>query len=282
MQKTKLSLSLATGLLAAVALTGCGGSGGGSDDSYTPPALQNGPGGTLLGFYAESQDVNDPNLEVGGIYVDAPNDEGRIKGRASFRYFDCQANNSNNLEIDGTKVTSYLAGTIEGPLDSTSTSPNNAEILLAFDRLSYSRNENRYTGGYVLDQDNNDTRTVPNCNTLSGNGTFVLARKGNITLYPANTVFPADFNITQLNRIISWTNMPSTARKVLVDVIDPAAIGNSAASGIVYQTIGTDLRLLTTAIPASAVTAGKEYMVLVQMFDQNNQPVAFKQISTTF
>lgn len=281
MQKSRLSLSLATGLLAAAALTGCGGSGGGSDDSYTPPALQNGPGGTLLGFYAESEDANDPKREVGGIYVDAPDDTGRIKGRASFRYFDCQDNNSNNLKIDGSKLTSYLSGTIEGALDSTSTTnENNKEILLAFDKLSYSRADDKYSGGYVLDQDNNETRTLSDCNGIDQN--FVINRKGTVTLYPADTVFPEDFDITQLNRIISWTNVPSSAEKVLVNVIDPAAIGDSTANGIVYQTVGTDLRLLTTAIPADAVTDSKEYIVLVQMFNDDNQPVAFKQIKTTF
>lgn len=284
MQKTKLSLSVMTGLLAA-ALTGCGGSGGGSDDSYTPPALQSGPGGTLLGFYAETQDANDPNAEVGGIYVDAPKDEGRIKGRASFRYFDCQAYNSNNLVIDGTKLTSYLSGTIEGPLDSASTSPNNSDILLAFDKLSYSRASNRYTGGYVLDQDNNDTRTVPNCTTLTGNGSFVVARKGNITLYPADAAFPSNFqinvNTSTTGNIVSWTGAPSGTRKALIDVINPGAIGDSSANGIVYQTINTGV-LPTALVPQDAVTSNTNYMVVVQLFDENNQPLAFKQVTAKF
>lgn len=284
MQKTKLSFSVATGLLAAAALTGCGGSGGGSDDSYTPPALQNGPGGTLLGFYAESQDANDPNAEVGGIYVDAPKDEGRIKGRASFRYFDCQGNNSNNLTIDGTKLTSYLSGTIEGTLDSVSSSnKNNKEVLLAFDKLSYSRAQDRYTGGYVLDQDNNDTRTVPDCNSVPDNGQFVLARKGSITLYPADTVFPNDFkvDVNATGNLISWSGAPSSARKALIDVINPSAIGNSSANGIAYQTVSTSV-LPTALVPNDAVTDNTNYMVVVQLFDANNQPVAFKQITAKF
>lgn len=282
MQKTKLGLSLATGLLAA-ALTGCGGSGGGSDDSYTPPALQDGPGGTLLGFYAENQDANDPNAEVGGIYVDAPNSEGRIKGRASLRYFDCQANNSNNLTIDGTKLTSYLSGTIEGTLDSTSTNKNNKDILLAFDKLSYSRAEGKYTGGYVLDQNSNDSRKVPDYTTLTNNGEFVLARKGNITLYPANTVFPSDFkvDVNATGNLISWSGTPGGVRKALIDVIDPSAVGNSSANGIVYQTISTSV-LPTALVPNDAVTDGNTYMVVVQLFDENNKPLAFKQVTAKF
>lgn len=282
MQKTRLSLSLATGLLAAAALTGCGGSGGGSDDSYTPPALQNGPGGTLLGFYAESQDANDPTAEVGGIYVDAPDDEGRIKGRASFRYFDCQASNSNNLTIDGTKLTSYLSGTIEGALDSvSSTNQANEEILLAFDKLSYSRAEDKYTGGYVLDQDNNEARTISDCNGSDQN--FVVARKGNITLYPADTVFPSNFqvNVNATGNLISWSGVPNGVRKALVNVIDPGAISNSSANGIVYQTLSNSV-LPTALVPNDAVTDDTSYMVVVQLFDENNKPLAFKQVTAKF
>ena len=280
MQKTKLSLSVMTGLLAA-ALTGCGGSGGGSDDSYTPPALQSGPGGTLLGFYAETQDANDPNAEVGGIYVDAPKDEGRIKGRASFRYFDCQDNNSNNLEIEGNKLTSYLSGTIEGALDSTSTNKNNTEILLAFDKLSYSRADDKYTGGYVLDQDGNDSRTVKDCN--GNNQDFVVAHKGTITLYPSDTVFPNDFkvDVNAAGNLVSWSGAPNGVRKALIDVIDPNAIGNSTAKGIVYQTISTSV-LPTHIVPNDAVTDNTNYMVVVQLFDENNKPLAFKQVTAKF
>jgi len=280
MQKTKLSLSVMTGLLAA-ALTGCGGNGGGSDDSYTPPALQSGPGGTLLGFYAETQDANDPNAEVGGIYVDAPKDEGRIKGRASFRYFDCQDNNSNNLEIEGNKLTSYLSGTIEGALDSTSTNNNNTEILLAFDKLSYSRADDKYTGGYVLDQDGNDSRTVKDCN--GNDQDFVVAHKGNITLYPSDTVFPNDFkvDVNAAGNLVSWSGAPNGVRKALIDVIDPNAIGNSTAKGIVYQTISTSV-LPTHIVPNDAVTDNTNYMVVVQLFDENNKPLAFKQVTAKF
>ena len=280
MQKTKLSLSVMTGLLAA-ALTGCGGSGGGSDDSYTPPALQSGPGGTLLGFYAETQDANDPNAEVGGIYVDAPKDEGRIKGRASFRYFDCQDINSNNLEIEGNKLTSYLSGTIEGALDSTSTNKNNTEILLAFDKLSYSRADDKYTGGYVLDQDGNDSRTVKDCN--GNNQDFVVAHKGTITLYPSDTVFPNDFkvDVNAAGNLVSWSGAPNGVRKALIDVIDPNAIGNSTAKGIVYQTISTSV-LPTHIVPNDAVTDNTNYMVVVQLFDENNKPLAFKQVTAKF
>jgi hypothetical protein len=266
----KSSLGLASCTLAAVVLTGCGG--GGSDDSYTPPALQNGPGGHLFGFYAESPDVGDPNPEVGGIYVDAPNDEGRIKGRLSFRYFDCQAYNSNNLKIDGTKVTSYLAGKADGALDSISTNPDNKEILLAFDKLSYSRASNRYNGGYMLDQSNNDERSIANCNGIEQK--FVVARKGAMTLYPADTVFPQSFNVSvnATTNLVSWSNTPSGVSKALVDVIDPNAIGDSSANGIVSQ-------LPNVLVPSSAATDGKEYVVVVQLFDQNNAPLAFKQIT---
>lgn len=278
----KLSLGLASCALAVVALTGCGGSGGGSDDSYTPPALQNGPGGHLFGFYAESRDVGDPNPEVGGIYIDAPKDEGRIKGRLSFRYFDCQAFNSNNLKIDGSKITNYLSGTAEGALDSVSTSPDNKEILLAFDKLSYSRASNHYDGGYTLDQSNNDERTIADCNS-GADQKFVVARKGSIRLYPAATVFPQDFkvNVTAATNLVSWSGAPGGVAKALVNVIDPNAIGDSTANGIVYQTTSTSA-LPTVLVPGSAATDGKDYVVLVQLFDQNNAPLAFKQVTAKF
>lgn len=280
MQNSKLGFGLASCTLAAVVLAGCGG--GGSDDSYTPPALQNGPGGHLFGFYAESQDVGDPNPEVGGIYVDAPDDTGRIKGRASFRYFDCQAYNSNNLKIDGAKAASYLSGTAKGTLDSTSSNPDNKEVLLAFDKLSYSRANNLYTGGYVLDQKNNDERTLANCNSGSEQK-FVIATKGSMTLYPATTIFPQDFNVevNATSNLISWNKRPSGTTKALIDVIDPNAIGDSTANGIVFQDISSSV-LPTYLVPNDAVTEGKDYVVVVQLFDQNNKPLAFKQVTAKF
>lgn len=277
MQKSKLHLSLATSLLAAMSLTGCG---GGSSDDFGP-AVQDQPGGHLFGAYTESMDVNDPDPTVGGIYVDAPGGTGKIKGRMSFRYFDCQGGGINSIPVSGAKLTSYMSGAAEGDLDSDSSLYDTRKIALSF-KVDYKRSNNRYEGNYTVNaNDKNDERTVNDCG-ITGDQTFTLARKGNLVLYPENTVFPTDFDIKQLNRIISWTNAPANASKVLVNVINEAAMGDSDSNGMVYQRIGTDLRLLTAVIPADAVTSGKEYIVVVQMFDENNQPVAFKQIKTTF
>ena len=276
MQKTKLSFSVATGLLAAAALTGCGGS---SDD--LGPAVQNQPGGHLFGYYAESMDVNDPDPTVGGIYVDAPKNTGTVKGRMSFRYFDCQGGGINSISVKGEKVTSKIYGSAEGSLDSDSSINDNRNIRLSFD-TSYKRNDNRYEGNYSIGgNDKNDQRTLKDCG-ITGDKTFTLARKGSLTLYPENTVFPNDFDIKQLNRVISWTNAPSDASKVLVNVINESAIGDSGSNGIVYQQVADDLRLLATGIPSGSVDSGKEYILVVQMFDKNNHPVAFKRIKTTF
>lgn len=276
MQKTKLSLMITTGLLAA-ALTGCGGSS--SDD--LGPAVQDQPGGHLFGYYAESLDVNDPDPTVGGIYVDAPGGTGKIKGRMSFRYFDCQGGGVNSLPVSGSKLTSYITGAAEGDLDSDSSNYDTRKIALSF-KVDYKRSDNRYDGDYTVNaNDKNDERTINDCG-ITGDQTFTLARKGSLTLYPENTVFPADFDIKQLNRIISWSNAPTSARKVLVNVINEAAIGDSNSNGIIYQQVANDLRLLATAIPANMVESGKEYILVVQLFDENNKPVAFKRIKTTF
>ncbi len=275
--KTKLSISLAGGLAAAMLLTACGGS---SNDSFGP-AVENQPGGNLFGFYAESMDANDPDPTVGGIYVDAPKGTGSVKGRMSFRYFGCQAGGINSLEVKGQKATNQIIGTVEGTLDSESTINKNQNIDLSF-TTSYKRSENRYDGKYTIGgNDKNDLRTLRNCG-LTGDQTFTLARKGSLTLYPADTVMPTNFDIKQLGRIISFDNQPSTARKLLVNVIDPSAIGSSGSNGIIYQQVANDLRLLTTEIPSSEVGAGKNYIVVVQMFDGNNQPVAFKQETMKF
>lgn len=265
-------LGLVTGALSAVLLAGCGG--GGSD---TPPALDNAPGGALFGFYAESPEVNDPDPAIGGVYLDVPDSEGSIKGRMSFRYFDCEAFASNSIEIKGKKLTRYINGTAEGDLDSQSSNELTNRIFVNLS-ADYSRANNAYRGNYDLGSRGNDERTLANCN----NQKFVLARKGALTLYPANTVFPENFEIKQLNRIISWSNPPAAARKVLLDVIDPQAIGTSSANGMVYQTVGNDLRLFSLTVPADAVISNKEYIVVVQLFDNANQPVAFKQIRTSF
>jgi len=273
----KLSMSLAGGLAAAMLLTACG---GGSDDSFGP-AVENQPGGNLFGYYAESLDANDPDPTVGGIYVDAPKSTGAVKGRMSFRYFGCQAGGINSLEVKGQKATSKIIGTVEGTLDSESSINNNQNIALTFN-TSYKRGDNRYEGDYTIGgNDKNDLRTLRNCG-LTGDQTFTLARKGSLTLYPADTVMPTNFDIKQLGRIISFDNQPSTARKLLVNVIDPSAIGSSGSNGIIYQQVATDLRLLTTEIPSSEVSAGKNYIVVVQLFDNNNQPVAFKQETMKF
>ena len=270
-------MSLAGGLAAAMLLTACG---GGSDDSFGP-AVENQPGGNLFGYYAESLDANDPDPTVGGIYVDAPKSTGAVKGRMSFRYFGCQAGGINSLEVKGQKATSKIIGTVEGTLDSESSINNNQNIALTFN-TSYKRGDNRYEGDYTIGgNDKNDLRTLRNCG-LTGDQTFTLARKGSLTLYPADTVMPTNFDIKQLGRIISFDNQPSTARKLLVNVIDPSAIGSSGSNGIIYQQVATDLRLLTTEIPSSEVSAGKNYIVVVQLFDNNNQPVAFKQETMKF
>lgn len=272
----KLSMSLAGGLAAAMLLTACGG----SDDSFGP-AVENQPGGNLFGYYAESLDANDPDPTVGGIYVDAPKGTGAVKGRMSFRYFGCQAGGINSLEVKGQKATSKIIGTVEGTLDSESSINNNQNIALTFN-TSYKRGDNRYEGDYTIGgNDKNDLRTLRNCG-LTGDQTFTLARKGSLTLYPADTVMPTNFDIKQLGRIISFDNQPSTARKLLVNVIDPSAIGSSGSNGIIYQQVATDLRLLTTEIPSSEVSADKNYIVVVQLFDNNNQPVAFKQETMKF
>ena len=275
--KFKLSFSLAGGLTAVMLLTGCGGS---SNDSFGP-AVENQPGGHLFGFYAESMDADDPDPTVGGIYVDAPKHTGSVKGRMSFRYFACQAGGINSLEVKGQKVTNQIIGTVEGTLDSESSINKNQNIALSFN-TSYKRADNRYEGKYTIGgNDKNDLRTLRNCG-LTGDQTFTLARKGSLTLYPETTVFPDKFDIKQLNRIISFDNQPASARKLLVNVINPAAIGDSQSNGIIYQQVATDLRLLTTEIPSSEVPAGQNYIVVVQMFDGNNQPVAFKQETMTF
>ena len=93
---------------------------------------------------------------------------------------------------------------------------------------------------------------------------------------------PNNFDIKQLGRIISFDNQPSSARKLLVNVINPAAIGDSKSNGIIYQQVVDNLLLPTTEIPSSEVPTGQNYIVVVQMFDQNNQAVAFKQETMQF
>ncbi|XID75218.1 hypothetical protein ACF3NA_01265 [Alkanindiges sp. WGS2144] len=277
MIKVARTTGLISGLAAALMLAGCGGS---SSDDYGP-AVDNQPGGHLFGFYAESMDVDDPDPTVGGIYVDAPNGTGKIKGRMSFRYFACQSGGMNSLEIKGTKATNHITGNAEGDLDSESSINDKRKISVSFD-TSYSRAQDRYTGKYTIGgNDKNDERTIKDCDGTSDQ-TFTLARKGSLTLYPANTVFPDKFDIGNAGLIISWKDAPSDARTLLVNIINEDAMGNSNANGIIYQQVADDLRLLTTAIPASAVESGKEYIVVVQMFDKNNQPVAFKQEKMTF
>ena len=276
-KKTKLGFGLAGSLAASILLTACGGD---SNDSFGP-AVENQPGGNLFGFYAESMDANDPDPTVGGIYVDAPKGTGSVKGRMSFRYFACQGGGVNSLEIKGQKATSKIIGSVEGTFDSESSVNINQNIALSFN-TSYKRGDNRYEGDYTIGgNDKNDLRTLKDCG-LTGDQTFTLARKGSLTLYPADTVMPNNFDIKQLGRIISFDNQPSTARKLLVNVIDPSAIGSSGSNGIIYQQVANDLRLLTTEIPSSEVGAGKNYIVVVQMFDQNNKAVAFKQQTMKF
>lgn len=171
---------------------------------------------------------------------------------------------------------------MEGTLDSESSINKNQNIALSFN-TSYKRSDNRYEGDYTIGGNKeNDLRTLRDCGLTGIDQKFTLARKGSLTLYPANTVMPANFDIKQAGRIISFDNQPSTARKLLVNVIDPSAIGDSKSNGIIYQQVADDLRLLTTEIPSTQVPANQEYIVVVQMFDQSNKAVAFKQETMKF
>lgn len=262
-------LSLMT--ILSILLASCGGDNGTSIIS-TPPALEDGPGGQFFGFYAESNEVNDPDPAVGGIYLDIPGSEGNVKGRMSFQYADCQRTNA--LTILARKLTRYItAGTATGTIDSVSTSMPDNTVLFTFTG-DYSRSSNNYNGNYDRGSRGNEQRTESNCIT------YTLAQKGHWTVYPADTVFPSGFSLNKDGQLLYWQNAPTNAVRALVDIINPDAVGTSSDNGFVLQRSIKPIIAPSMTLPM--LQSGKSYIVLVELFDNSNNIVAFKQQPFTF
>ena len=254
-------------------LTGCGG--GGSDSLIqTPPALDNAPGGQYFGFYAESNEVSDPDPAVGGLYLDIPNSEGNVKGRMSFQYEYCQR--SNALQINAQKLTRYIsAGLATGTIDAVSTDQVDNSVVFNFGG-DYSRNSQNYNGSYDRGNRSNDKHNIPDCIS------YTIARKGNWSVYPSTTVFPNGFSFNQAGFVIYWSGQPASASKALLNIIDPSAVGTTSDNGFVLQRSISPIVNQSIALPNNIWQAGKEYIVLLQLFDNQNKIVAFKQSRIVF
>jgi hypothetical protein len=255
-------------------LTGCG---GGTTDqiinSITPPALQDGPSGNVYGFFVQADEIADPIGNIGGMYLNVPSGEGHFDGRISFQFnSDCQ--HTNALTISGSKVFAALnAGLITGTLDAvTVTEPNNT--FSGTFSGSYKRDNNNYTGKYNRNFfSSDDTKNVDGCVS------YRVASKGTWALYTPDTVLPAGFNVTQTADLINWTFV-NNATKAVIMVINPTAVAGSD-NAIIRQII-TPAALLTQNVVNSNVVRGQNDLIVVELFDANNNLVAFKTLTAKF
>lgn len=261
---SKLSLAVTPWAVISLSLllAGCG---GGGSDSFVEAI--NSPGGQYFGYYVETDDNNDP--AVGGVYLDIPNKEGDVKGRMSFQYVDCQRTNA--LEIKAKKATREITlGTASGTIDSVSSQVPNNVVNFSFIG-DYSRDSKTYNGKYNVLDGAKGNRIETDCNP---DYSYTLSDKGNWTVYPMAQKFPENFNVNINSDLISWANAPSNASTALVSIIDPAALGTSSSNGFVFQRLIKPVVLQSTSI--AALSTGKQYIALIQLFNSNNQIVAFQ------
>jgi hypothetical protein len=248
--------------LTALTLSACG---GGGTDAFIENL--NSPGGQYFGYYVETDDNKDP--AVGALYLDIPNKEGDVKGRMSFQYVDCQRTNA--LEIKAKKATREITlGTASGTIDSPPTPLFNNLVNFSFIG-DYKNSTMTYNGKYNLLDGATTNRVETDCNP---DFSYTLSPKGNWTVYPITHKFPDSFTVNINSDLLSWTNAPSNASTALISIIDPTALGTSSNNGFVFQRLLKPIVLQSTSI--AALNAGKQYIALIQLFDANNNIVAFQ------
>lgn len=267
------SLFVLSCLATPLFLTGCGS--GTTDqvlDSITPPSLEDGPGGRFYGYYQQSVHTPNPQSDIGGLYVSLPSSGGDFSGRMSYQFFACQG--TNTLDISGTKLTAYLkAATVTGTFDLPSMGSLSGfmPLFIATFGGSYSREGDNYKGQYTRQNMTGDDDVPSNC------GDYTVADKGSWQVYKETKVFPPTFRVTQTTGAINWTPV-ANATKALIMIISPSQMGTSH-NALVKQIIIAP----TSAIPLPSYLAaptdiarGSSYLTVVELFDNNNQLVAFK------
>ncbi|AXI03523.1 hypothetical protein [Aquirhabdus parva] len=263
---------LLIGLTASILLSGCGGGTGDAIvDAITPPALTDGAGGRFYGYYVQSADTADTPSTVGGMYLSLPNSEGGFNGRMSYQFFDCQRTNA--LQITGQKTTAYLTGKTVGSLDTLNWDQLNPTFAATFSG-SYSRATDNYSGKYNrIDKSGDDRKTVNNC------GSYTVADKGTWQVYKDSVTFPNNFALTQTGDLINWTFVSNATRAVVL-IVDPSQV-DSSNNAVVRQIIAPATTLITNAVNNN-VARGQQYLAVVELFDINNTPVAFKTLAVKF
>ncbi len=262
--------SLSTALL----LSGCGG--GTTDqvlDSITPPSLEDGPSGRMFGYFLQSDEIADPVGNIGGMYLTLPSGEGHFDGRMSFQFnSDCQRTNA--LQISGSKLFANLnGGTISGSLDdATITEPNNT--FMGTFSGSYKRANDNYTGKYNRTGfSSDDSKNVAGCVN------YRVASKGVWAVYKQAFVYPAGFSVTQTADLINWSYVDG-ATKAVIMIVSPAKV-DTADNAVIRQII-TPAALLNKNVVNANVARGQQDLVVVELFDANNNLVAFKTINALF
>lgn len=244
-------------LLLTLLLGGCG---GGSDDPTT--VISQGKGGLMIGHYIETSS-SDPDLDVGGFYVDLPSGEGLFKGQMSYHYAPCQ--DSNHQSIVGTKLGTKLNGAITGRLDNVSAADQVLAMTMDGD---YASSNSSYSGDYSRTNFGNQVRTPAGCDfnyTVSNQGTFKI--------FPENQHAPDDFVVTASGNVLTWPAM-SGAKKTLLLLIDPSK--TSSGDGLVNQQyILAPNRFITLTSPS---TTAKTYIVSIQVFNANNTLLAYDNV----
>lgn len=260
-------------------LTGCGG--GTTDqvlDSITPPSLEDGPGGRFYGYYQQTAHTPDPKSDIGGLYLSIPGSGGTFSGRMSYQFFPCQS--TNTLDISGTKLTAYLkAATVTGSFDLPSIGNLSGFMPLFVGTFggSYSREGDNYKGQYTRQNKVGDDDVPSNC------GDYTVADKGSWQVFKETKVLPSTFNVTQSTNLIHWTPVVN-ATKALIMIVNPSNVGTDR-NAVVKQIIITSTP--TVALPPYIATPvdiarGASYLTVVELFDKDNQLVAFKTQPMTF
>lgn len=264
-----MSQTVATGLLATLALTACGGG-----ETEKVQSSINAPGGVWYGaFLEQEQPADDSDIDIGGMYLDITKDmTGAVKGAMSYQVYDCQS--KNDLKIAGTKTrerlqVTYAKGNIDPRASVNKTPLSSASKYITVEvKGSYFDNASKprpWGGTYdvsVLSEDKK--RISTDCNT-----TYTQADKGKWSVYPADAQFGITASYSQSNNTLSWTSLKD-AKQTLIMQLDSSKT-NSSDSAFVKQLVQSSN--LNTYNPVAV--ASKKTTLVVQVFDANNTLIGF-------
>lgn len=268
----QLTYGLVGVLVSSLLLSACGGED--SADSIE----RNGEGGLFFGLYqADSTGTTPRNL--GGVYLNVPSSNGLYFGQASFQ-FDPACQLVNALPILGDKIGSGLSGASGGKLDNPLIPSTSDDVAFSMP-ASYFFDGHSYGGNYTrLSVTAPQVRRTSECNTE-----YTLAPKGAWVSHRQGTRFPADFTIRQTspNQVTWLPPAGMSTNRAFIMLLDANKLDKASDNAIVSQmTQATSSTRLNTYTLTSSSSVAKDYIVVVQLLNQDGKLVAYDDLSVRF